>query len=113
MQYAVDDINRISVRGRAGRFKTPALVDRDIDHDRSALHSGEHAASDEPRRQRAGHLGPRQLPAAASRKTAVSLRGGGEPQLLDALKQVAARKPEDPIEFIGEYMLKQAPEQHK
>ena len=34
------------------------------------------------------------------------------PQLIEALKLVAKAKPEDPIEFIGEYMLRQAPEKH-
>src|SRR3546814_9546383 len=46
---------RFGIGGRAGRLETSALIDRDIDDDRSALHQPEHIARDEPRRTRSGH----------------------------------------------------------
>ena len=51
---AVDDVDRVVVGRRPGRFGAPPLIDRDVDEHRRLLHPAEHLAGDELRREGTG-----------------------------------------------------------
>ena len=54
MRHALDDVHRVGVRGRVRSLEAAALVDRDVDHDRTGLHACDHLARHELRGERAG-----------------------------------------------------------
>src|SRR5204863_8211 len=52
-QYVVDEIDGLGMRGCVRSFKTAALVDSDVYHDRALLHSAQHIATNQLRRRSA------------------------------------------------------------
>jgi len=52
MHHAIHDIGRVRVDGRTAGFATAALVDGDIDDDRSRPHAAQQSAADQLRRRR-------------------------------------------------------------
>ena len=59
MDDAVDFVDRVGVGGRMRGFEAAALVDRDVDQHRAALHRLQHVAGDELRARRRRAPAPR------------------------------------------------------
>ena len=55
VQHAIDEVDRLGVRGGVRGFEAAALIDGDIHHHRAALHVGDHLAPHQPGRRRAGN----------------------------------------------------------